>query len=281
MKIESHYGWQKTLVLENELLEVIATLEVGPRILSFKRKDSENILGLMEAQLGQSGESDFRLRGGHRLWLAPESAATYYPDNHPVELIELNDHHVKLIAPPEQQIQKSMELQLTASQLTITHEVIALTDIASPVSAWSLTILRPGGTAIVPQPETRSHPGHADESNEAAYLPDRHLSLWSYTNINDTRITWANPVTIEQRVDTEPLKLGFLHRKSKVHYEVGTDRFTKTAGYDESATYPDGNCNLEVYTDGELLELETLSPLMTLTTGKSICHEETWTLEPV
>jgi len=280
MKVESHFGWEKTLVLENDFLEVIVTLEVGPRILSFRRRDSENVLGLMEDQLGQTGESDFRLRGGHRLWLAPENAATYFADNHPVALEQPGENQALLKAPPESKVQKTMELELHDNELRIVHRLTALVDFITPVAAWALTILRPGGLATVPQPLAKAHPGHADENNEAAYLPDRHLSLWSYTDINDSRITWANPVMIEQRAQTEPLKLGFLHRESEVHYEIGADRFTKTVAFDDNATYPDGNCNLEVYTDSDILELETLSPLTVPTRGETLVHKEVWRITP-
>lgn len=278
MRIESQFGWQRALVLENECLEVIATLDVGPRILSFRKPGGENILGIVEEQLGDSGESDFRLRGGHRLWLAPEKAATYFPDNHGVQMSKLGDRHVALTAAPEPLVQKSVELELLGSELNLTHHITALSDIETPIAAWALTIFRKGGTAVIPQPQTQEHPGHADEANEAAYLPDRQLSLWSYTDVRDERINWSNPVSIEQRPDTPPLKLGFLHHEGVVHYDFGADRFTKTVAVTEDGLYPDGNCNLEVYTDGDILELETLSPLRTLKAGETLSHREIWTI---
>ena len=278
MRIEPQFGWPRALVLENEYLEVITTLDVGPRILSFRRVAGENILGLVDDQLGNSGESDFRLRGGHRLWLAPEKAATYFPDNHDVQLEQLSENHVTLTSKPETLVQKSIELELTGTELNVTHHITALTNIETPVAAWALTIFKQGGTAVIPQPTAQEHPGHADEANEAAYLPDRQLSLWSYTNVRDERINWSNPVSIEQRQDTPPLKLGFLHRESAVHYDFGRDRFTKTVAYEDGRTYPDGNSNLEVYTDGDILELETLSPLRTLKEGETLVHSEVWTI---
>ncbi len=278
MNVEPNFGWQNTLVLANEHFEAIATLDVGPRVVSFKRKDGENILGLIEDHKGGSREADFRLRGGHRLWVAPETAATYYPDNGSVELEELGHNHVLLTASPELEIQKSLELKLEENGLSLVHRITALIDLPEPISAWALTILKRAGTALVPQPLPRAHPGHADTSNEADYLPDRKLSLWSYTNIQDHRITWANPVRIEQRASSTPLKLGFLHREEVVHYEAGSDRFTKTVPFEPGDSYPDGNCNLEVYTDGDILELETLSPLSRLSTGDVIKHQEFWTL---
>ena len=52
-------------------------------------------------------------------------------------------------------------------------------------------------------------------------------------------------------------------------------RFT----YTERARYPDGGVNFETYTDARFLELESLSPLVSLAPGASVVHTETWTLE--
>jgi hypothetical protein len=42
--------------------------------------------------------------------------------------------------------------------------------------------------------------------------------------------------------------------------------------------YPDLGCNLETYTDADMLEIETLSPLTLLGAGASVEHLETWSL---
>lgn len=278
LEVVPGFGWNNTLVLTNEVFEIIVTLDVGPRIISFRRLDGENVLGVMNDQLGGTEEPDFKLRGGHRLWLAPENADTYQADNQPVHLTKISEHQVQLTAPAEARIEKSLELELQGNKLKLVHQIKALTNIAEPVAAWALTILRKGGTAIVPQPTHTAHPGHADNQNEAAYLPNRHLSLWAYTDIQDKRITWDNPIRIQQQPSSNPLKLGFMHRESAVHYDLASERFTKTVSLAPDAYYPDGNCNLEIYTDDEILELETLSPLTTLAKGESIIHEEFWSI---
>jgi len=45
------------------------------------------------------------------------------------------------------------------------------------------------------------------------------------------------------------------------------------------ATYPDRGCNLEIFTNSEMLELETLSPLKQLKRDETLEHIETWTLD--
>src|SRR5215468_1087187 len=86
-------GWNKNLRLSNDSLELIITLEVGPRIISFRPLGGKNVFKVVAEQCGKSNESDWKIRGGHRLWTAPEDfdrtvdgrSLTYVMDNSPVE----------------------------------------------------------------------------------------------------------------------------------------------------------------------------------------------------
>ena len=111
-------------------------------------------------------------------------------------------------------------------------------------------------------------------------LPNRKMSLWAYTNLTDPRFNWcADRLEISQDANMPSTKLGFLHQLQSAHYEVEGYRFSKTIDYHQDATYPDGNCNLEIFTDGEMLELESLAPLVTLNKGDRIVHTENWSLK--
>ncbi|MGL4554687.1 MAG: hypothetical protein ACRC33_26270, partial [Gemmataceae bacterium] len=46
----------------------------------------------------------------------------------------------------------------------------------------------------------------------------------------------------------------------------------------EGAAYPDRGCNVETFTDADMLEMETLSPLVTLAPGEAVTHAEAWSL---
>src|SRR3972149_3315855 len=94
-------GWKNNLKLSNGTVELIATLEVGPRIIRYGFVGGENVLKEYADQLGKSGEQDWQIRGGHRLWHAPEAKPrTYFPDNDPVEGKELPGGGGRLVAPP-------------------------------------------------------------------------------------------------------------------------------------------------------------------------------------
>ena len=54
--------------------------------------------------------------------------------------------------------------------------------------------------------------------------------------------------------------------------------FIKRHDHDARAVYPDFGCNVEAFTNDDMLELETLGPLVDLKPGASISHPETWSL---
>src|SRR5262245_52378847 len=88
MDVVPYKGWQKNLRLSNGDAELIVTLDVGPRVLSYRLKDGKNVFKEYDTQLGKTGEPDWQIRGGHRLWVGPEDLTrTYEPDNGPVKHI--------------------------------------------------------------------------------------------------------------------------------------------------------------------------------------------------
>ena len=64
-KVE-YQGWKNNLRLSNGDAELIVTLDVGPRVISYRLKDGKNVFKEFADQLGKSGESGWQIRGGHR-----------------------------------------------------------------------------------------------------------------------------------------------------------------------------------------------------------------------
>ena len=64
-------------------------------------------------------------------------------------------------------------------------------------------------------------------------------------------------------------------------YLLGDSLFIKTFAFVEGATYPDGGCNFEVFTNSDMIEIESLSPLAALAPGESISHLESWFVFPI
>ena len=104
--------------------------DVGPRIIWYGFDEGENILHEVVSDAGLRGGNEFRLYGGHRLWVSPEVERTYFPDNRPVA-VERHGECARFTAavedsPPGTNLQKELEIELeeTGSSLHLQHRVI-------------------------------------------------------------------------------------------------------------------------------------------------------------
>ena len=73
-------GWAKAVRMRRDGWELIAPLEIGPRILRFGPIDGPNVLFENQEQMGKTGAKEWMIYGGHRLWTAPENEQCYAPD---------------------------------------------------------------------------------------------------------------------------------------------------------------------------------------------------------
>ena len=269
-------GWPHALRLSNGTAALVITLDVGPRILSYTRDGGVNPLKLFAEQAGGSGEPTWRIRGGHRLWLAPEHRTdTYVPDNAPVAWEQRTPLSVRLTPPPEASVgwQKQLEVTLepTGTGVTLTHRITRVGATPATMAPWALTVMTPGGVAVIPQPELGEHPRDL--------LPNRQMVLWPYTDLSDPR--WQlGPRYFLLRHDPQrgPTKLGLRHSAGWCGYLVQDVFFLKRYAFDPHATYADGGCIFETFASRAMLELESLGPLTNLAPGQSAEHVERWEL---
>jgi len=280
IEIIPFHGWKNNLRLSNGSAELIATLDVGPRILSYAMPGRPSPLNVYADQAGGTGEQVWRNRGGHRLWIAPEEQkTTYFPDNSPVAWKKLSDLRVRLTPPPETPvgIQKQIEIELApaGTAVTVTHRVTRLASAGAPMTLapWALSVMRAGGLAIVPQPPFGEHPRDL--------LPNRSWVLWPYSDLGDPRWSFT-PEFVFLRQDTnpalKPTKLGMALETGAGAYLCEGALFIKHFPFLAGAGYPDKGCNLEIFTNARMLELESLAPLVTLQPGQTTEHIEHWQL---
>jgi len=283
-KIE-YAGWQDCLRLSNGRIEVIVTTEVGPRILRFGAVGGENLFHEVPEHRGLTGGTAWRALGGHRLWHAPEvEPRTYAPDNAPVHY-EIQPDRVSLIqkVEPTTGIQKVMEIRLDPERdhVQVMHRLTNLNPWSVELAPWALTIMAPGGVAIVPQEPFAPHPAFKEGPElpgADAYLPVRSMALWSYTRLNDPRWVFLGRyiLTKQDPASPFPLKYGVSNRQQWCGYVRNGELLLKRFAWQAEANYPDVGCNNEIYTDKNILELESLGPLTTLRPGASVEHGETW-----
>jgi Fe-S-cluster formation regulator IscX/YfhJ len=278
MNIEkiSYQGWPNCYRLSNELVDLIVTTDVGPRIIRFGFIDEVNEFKEFDDDLGQTGGDRWRVYGGHRLWHAPEELVrTYVPDNVPITL-EDHGEFVRLVQPAEPlaAIHKEIEIALLdgEAQATVSHCLRNENLWPVELAPWALSVMAPGGVAIVPQPPRGPHPENLRPANL--------LTLWAYTDMSDPRWYWGREYVLLRQDSSmsRPQKVGVLVKDGWAAYARDGHLFVKTFDYVPGATYPDFGCNVELFTNADMLEVESLGPLVTLEPGRAREHVERWRL---
>jgi hypothetical protein len=274
--------WGNLLLISNGRIEAAVTLDFGPRVVRFQMAGGPNMffenpegdVGNDAPDIAQAyGEGKtWRIRGGHRLWTSPEHMPrTYYPDDDPVPWTAVENGAV--LTPPAEQrnhVQKQLEIRMRPdrNEVEVIHRVTNTGHWDAEFAVWALSVMAPGGTAIVP---------FADRGT--GLLPNRQLVLWPYTNMNDARVTWGEKaVILRQRPDTQPFKIGTNNEKGWAAYAKEGHLFVKTYRPVIDGVYPDYGVSFETYTNGLFLELETLSELQRVRPGQTVEHAETWRL---
>jgi hypothetical protein len=270
-------GWPNCYRLTNDVMELIVTTDVGPRVIRCGFVGADNEFKEYSDELGKTGGEDWRIYGGHRLWRAPEhKVRTYFPDNWPVKL-ERCDDGVRLVQTVETTtgIQKEIQVRLApnAAHAIVTHRLRNVNSQPVGLAPWALTVMAPGGTAIVPLPLRGSHPEDLPPGNS--------LTLWKYTDMSDARWTWGRKYILLRQDSTptiKPEKIGAAVPAGWIAYARADRLFLKTFRHEPAAIYPDMGCSVEVFTNTEMLELETLGPVTRLAPGEVVDHVENWWL---
>ena len=269
-------GWENNLQLVNNHVEMIISLDVGPRILSYKTRTGENVLKNYAEQMGTTGETKWMIRGGHRFWIAPEDEMlSYVPDNLPVkhELHAERGVHLVNEGVEPGRIRKEMLVTLAedSPEVTILHRATNEGDKPVEIATWGLTVMAAGGLEIIPLPPLGQHPRDL--------LPNRLMVIWPYTDMTDARWRFGwRLITVRQTADGGPAKIGLAHKERWIAYLMRNALFVKTFDYSEGEKYPDMGCNFETFTNSEMIEIESLGPLKKLAPGKSTEHTERWYL---
>lgn len=266
--------------LSNGETEIIVTTEVGPRILAYNFIGGENVLGWHPNAKINTALGEYRILGGHRLWIAPENMPnSYAPDNTPLEYFyDEAQNSIRLIQPvePVSNTQKEMTVKLEkqGSGVTVNHKITNRGEAEIELAAWALTIMRGGGICEIPNEPFAPY-------SAETLLPVRNLTVWSYTDLSDPRWSFDREF-IRLRVDEnrhEPQKIGVLNKQGWARYVLNDAVFTKKIDFRENAAYPDMNSNTELYTAGSFVEIETLAPLVKLAPGEATEHAERWQIE--
>ena len=227
VKIEKtdYKGWPNSYRISNGEVELVITSDIGPRIMRYAFVGGQNVFKEFEETLGKSGEPAWVLRGGHRIWAAPEDPVkTYAPDNSPVKITVKGavleaTQPVEAITGLEKQI--IVKLAPTGTGVEVTHNIRNANAQQVQIAAWALTMMAQGGVAIHGFPPRGKHP--------EVLAPTNPLVMWAFTNLADPRWKYTKKyLTLRQDpANADPQKLGAFNRNTWGAYLLGADLYIK------------------------------------------------------
>jgi hypothetical protein len=279
---EDYRGWPDTIRIDNGRIAARVVTAIGPRVMDLRASGGENLFHVRNREAGGRGEAEWMFRGGWRLWIAPERRdTTYVPDNGPCQ-VEVAGTTVRVTGPPQPAagIQKVVEVEALADRpcLRLRSRIRNIGSAPVTYAAWSLSVMRPGGRAVVP----------LDVGPLEAFDATRKLILWSYTEMADPRYQFGDRlVSIDQRRVPPPSpgasgrrddesKIGVDSAQGWAAYRLGRTAYIKRFPHDPAGHYPDGGATIEIYSSAEFLEVENLSPLTTIPPGGELVYPEEW-----
>ncbi len=269
-------GWPNSYRVSNGEIELVVTSDIGPRIMRFAFVGGQNLFKEYAEQLGKKGEKEYQLRGGHRLWVAPETLATSWAlDNVPVH-IEIRGDVLEATEPvePGTGLQKQIVIRMdaTGTGVEVMHRLKNTTPWVLEFAPWAMSMMAQGGTAITGFPPRGKHPEVLEATNP--------LVMWAYTDLSDKRwrITKKYLTLRNDPQVAEPQKIGTFNPKTWAAYLLGTELFVKQTSADPARVYPDFGCSFETFTNAEMLEMETLGPMTKVQPEKAAEHVERWSL---
>lgn len=280
---ETNYSvFGKCAVISNGKTEVYVTLDIGPRIIRYAVCGKENMMWENTELNATANGSDFdalfyegaewKIYGGHRMWLSPESKPrSYYPDNEPVDYEILENG---IITKPKKQIGNQVRYEITVTmsesgEVTVKHVVYNENAFDIECAIWGLSVTDQNGLLALPVTQ-----------RDTGLLSNRTMSLWPYTKMNDQRVYWGEKfITLQQDPNaTCAFKIGLSNEDAFALLYNHDCLMVKKFDYNPNATYPDGGACFEAYTSNLFLESESLGALVKLAPGECTEHNEYWTL---
>lgn len=275
MEYTTYKNFGKAIRLANQEIELIITLEKGPRIIRCAFIDEKNLFTDKLTEGLPVPEGTWFSYGGHRLWIAPEDLPRTYEVDRATTVEEI-ENGVKIISDidPYAKMHKEMSIKLDpkANQVEVEHVVVNHNVWNVTCAVWPVSVMNTGGIAIIPFPKYMPHDGNL--------IPSHTLTLWRYTKMNDPRWTWGEEYVLLKQDDQyeEPQKVGMFSLNGEFGYALDGFFFKKSFEVMEGKVFPDLQSNIEVYTQPGMLEMETLGPLTTLAPKESMSYKETWNL---
>ena len=273
-EIRNTERWGKVLWLKNQGLEIGVALDFGIRIVHLSREGMENLYYEQPTDRSDTFTTDkgWILYGGHRMWLAPESDDSYYPDNDPVSYTILDDGVlIQQQEDPWKKEKKRLQIRfLEDGGVELLHSFQNASQETVVGASWGINTLDGGGTAKISFAGARG------------FNPKRVVSLWGHTDLHDPRLTFDKESLTATFMDvSDYLKIGLYANPGKAVFKNKGQKLTIEFDAAPMEDYMDGGCNFELYMCRKFMELETLGTRTEIHPGECASHREVWHLKKI
>jgi hypothetical protein len=264
-----HYG--QCLCVTNGTVELKIPLQFGIRIIYCALAGRENIF--YEQPFDEKDlctPRGWRIYGGHRIWVAPESDATCCPDEKPVTYSFAGDRlRVEQEIDKQLNVQKSLEVSFDADDpygVKLRHTVKNMGEVPLKCSVWTVSAMAYRSVVSVPFAGKRG-----------GFTPQRFISLWGDTDLCDPRLNLeTDRVVFRHAADEKYFKIGLWCRAGMARCVSHGQLLEKRFDVLDGLSYPDGGVNVEVFQCRHMMEFEVLGPLTELDSGEEASHTEYW-----
>jgi hypothetical protein len=264
----SYEQYEKCLRIEDGELSLVVSISVGPRIIHFSSGRGRNIL--FNDTSGSLKNGDWRLYGGHRFWIGPETKETYCPDNAAVETHIETDSVSFTTIDAATSLKKTLKVSVKNNRVFVEHKLVNTGDVLYSGALWALTCVNPEGVIFIPW-----------NSLSREWVTSRivywqkwmdHASDVTSSQYKNGKDFFTIHVSGEEGKVGSPCDEGFVG--------VTTKDYTFIKKFDRypTAQYQDDGCAAEIYTCKQFVEIESLSPMHTFLPGNEYLHREEWIL---
>lgn len=276
--IETAFAGHKAVELLTRQMKIIVVTDIGPRIAFFGKADGENLLFWDEEGRGRG---DWKLRGGHRVWVArpgaDEAEETYLSDNEPCQVqIANNVLTVMGAVDPVLKIQRGIKIEvLSENKLFVDNIIVNHSDMLYSGSVWGLTCTNPN--------PKRSYGIPLGDDSSWDCFRIVYCKTWGgggTSRINDPQIELTEDMMLvkPQGVVTKRM---IEAAKGIIAMDAPDQNamFIKKVAYSREGRHPLG-CNLAFYIgqDNFMVEMESMGPEATLKSNESLVWREVWVL---
>ncbi len=261
----------RLLWLSDGKTELAATLDTGIRIVHLSCCGMENLFYRQPADLsdGIFRDHGWKLIGGHRFWLSPETEESYWREGEEIEYT-LHENGVTLRQKTDPWIgmEKAIRLDfLSDGGIRVEHSACNRTEKPLTWALWGINTLAGGR-------------GEVEFTGSGDYTPMRTVSLWRKTSLSDPRLSFtADRVQATHAPMAEYCKIGVYSPSGKVCHENLGQRFEIQMEPVPMELCPDRGVNVEIYLNKRFMELETLGPMTTIAPDQWASFQEVWRVE--